>query len=342
MAINDKHIDDLIAKYLAGEVSQEEDLQLRHWMDESAENKKYFGDIQFVHDKAVASHKYIRVDAEKAWTKVKGQMTHGKTSAPDHKTKIISIQKWDWMRVAAIFILVIGCAAIIYKLTKKQAPETNIAYTISSKNSTLSHTFTGSTNVFLNKNTSLTIKQNRKERQKELTLSGEAFIQHKHSTDTALLVKANETLIRDIGTSFNVKAYPENSTIEVYVAEGEVAFYTDKLPGIVLNKGETGIYDKASQTFTKKSVVNQNTIAYKTRKFVFMGTRLIDALEELNTVYPEPITLKNPNLANCSITVTFDNESITSIVDILAETLGLKFVKTGHGYILDGTQCSSK
>lgn len=340
MTINSGHIDDLIAKYLAGEASHDEELLLRQWMDESAENKKYFGDIQFVHDKAIASHSYAKVNTEKAWDKVKSQMSHPAMVPMEQKSgKAINI--WKWMQVAAIFIVILSSAVYLYNSMGKSAKVT-AAYTITSSDSTVSRAIAINTSICLNKHTSLQINQNKAERRKELTLKGEAFIQHVHSSDTTLIVKADETLIRDIGTSFNVKNYEGSPTIEVYVNEGEVAFYTDKQAGIIISKGETGIFDKASRTFTKKANSNTNVISYKTKKFVFNNKKLTDALAELNAVYSEPITVKNPNLANCSITVTFDNESASSIVDIMAETLGLKVEKTDTGYALDGELCPSK
>lgn len=339
MAINKEHIDDLIAKYLAGEASHDEELLLRRWMDESAENKKYFGDIQFVHDKAVASHLYVKVDTESAWSKVKGQMKRPEVVSMEQLPKQRT-NPWKWMQAAAIFIVIL--TSVIYLYTNISKPAKAVAFTITSKDTAIDRAIAAQTKVFLNKNTTLTVAPSRKERKKILTLSGEAFIQHAHSGDTTILVKADETLIRDIGTSFNVKAYAGSPTIEVYVEDGEVAFYTNTQTGLTLVKGETGIYDKSSQTFRKKVNSNANVISYKTRRFVFANKKLADALSELNAVYNEPITVKNPNLANCSITVTFDNESTASIVDIMAETLGLKVIKTDAGYELDGELCPSK
>lgn len=340
MAIDSAHIDDLIAKYLAGEASHDEELQLRHWMDESDENKKYFGDIQFVHDKVIASHTYVKVNTEKAWEKVRGQMNHP-TVVPIEPKPEKSINIWKWMQVAAIFLVILSSAVYLYNSIGKSAKVTT-TYTITSTDTTVSRAIATNTSVYLNKHTTLQINQKKGERRKELTLKGEAFIQHAHTSDTTLIVKADETLIRDIGTSFNVKAYEGSTTIEVYVNEGEVAFYTDKQAGITIRKGETGIFDKTSRTFTKKANSNTNVISYKTKKFVFNNKKLADALAELNAVYSEPITVKNPNLANCSITVTFDNENASSIVDIMAETLGLKVEKTDTGYTLDGELCPSK
>jgi ferric-dicitrate binding protein FerR (iron transport regulator) len=341
LTTDDKHIDSLIAKYLAGEATQEEQLQLRQWMDESEENKKYFGDIRFVHDKAVASHRYVKVDTEKAWSSVKAQMK-GKNDPPQlQPKKKPAIYRTVWFRAAASLALIVGIAAIIYTLYKNPKQPELLTYSISSTDSTLTRTFNKTTQVVLNKNSKITFNHNRRNKTKELILSGEAYIQVKHSADTPLIVKAEETLIKDIGTSFNVKAYPGNSTIEVYVESGQVVFYTTLEAGINLTAGETGIYNRNTKSFRKSSTRNLNAISYTNHLFVFNHTRLAEVIDRLNSVYPESIVLENPVLEDCLLTVTFDHEAIDNIVDVIAETLGLRVRRTSNGYMLSGERCTS-
>jgi transmembrane sensor len=338
LAEDHTHIDNLIAKYLAGEATQEEQLQLRRWMEMSDDNHTYFSDICFVHNKAVASHPYVRVDAEKAWSKVKHQMKV--QEVPVQKLNTPPVYRIFRPSVAAAIVLLLGSAVLFYLLLTKPSP--SVIYSIASADSAVSHTFTGNTNIVLNRKSKVVFKQNKKEKKNELTLSGEAFIQVKHSPDTQLIVKAEETFIKDIGTAFNVKAYPGSNKIEVYVESGEVEFYTRNNPGIKLTKGKTGLYDKVSRTFHEIQPENANTLSYKTKLFVFKSTRLTDVIEQLNMVYPQNISLANPDLSDCTLTVTFDNEPISTIVDIIAETLGLQVSETINGYIINGEHCISQ
>lgn len=331
------HIDDLIAKYLAGEILPEEEQLLMQWIEASPENKKYFGDIQFVHNRAVASHKYVKVDTNKAWEKLHSQMKR----QPVVKTPIVAempVYKQLWFRVAASVVILAGLFSIIYNYWPAQggSPQTIV---IASNDSTLSRTISGSTKVVLNKQSKIIYNQKPGKKEVEVTLTGEAFIEVEHSKDTAFIVKAEETFIRDIGTSFNVKAYPASSTIEVYVESGEIAFYTEQSEGISIKAGETGIYNKETKQFSKAEVQNLNVVSYKTRIFFFSHTRLADVVNELNAVYPEVVTISNPKLADCTINVTFDNEPIQAVVNIIAETLGLQVTETGNGFILGGDHC---
>jgi transmembrane sensor len=340
LAADQTHIDNLIAKNLAGEASREEQQQLWQWMDESEDNQKYFGDIRFVHDKTVASHPYVRVDTGKAWDIVKQQMNGRIQKISGTKVENRPVYKITWPRIAAGLILLLGSTALFYLWLIK--PSLPVTYSIASADSSIRHTFINNTQVVLNRKSKIIFKQRRKEKKNELILSGEAFIQVKHSPDTQLIVMAEETFIKDIGTAFNVKAYPGSNKIEVYVESGEVEFYTSSNPGIRLSKGKAGLYDKVNKTFHEIHMGNANILSYKTKLFVFKNTRLADIIDQLNFVYPQNISLANPGLANCTLTVTFDNEPVGTIVDIIAETLGLQVSETAGGYIINGEHCISQ
>jgi ferric-dicitrate binding protein FerR (iron transport regulator) len=323
-----------VAKYLAGEATPQEHDLLQGWMSASADNRKYVDELRLVYEKAGSCRPSIPVDTEKAWQAVKAKMN--REPAPMVvKRKSYPFVRNRWMQAAAIFLLVLVSVGVFHLLSGKQQDE--FKYTIASNSLPVTHTFGGNAQVCLNKNSSIVFKQNKKEKKKELILSGEAFIHVTHASDTQLVVKAHETLIEDIGTSFNVKAVPGSPTVEVFVQEGEVSFFTNTQSGILLHKGETGIYCRKTKTFTKTNVANPNAVAYKTRKFVFVNTRLSDVIKQLNAAYPDAILLGDTKLGNQTITVTFNNEKTSSIVDVMSATLGLTVSKTEKGYLLNAS-----
>jgi ferric-dicitrate binding protein FerR (iron transport regulator) len=242
------------------------------------------------------------------------------------------------LRVAASIILIIGTTVIFYLLNNRN-PQLPVSLALNSNDSIITHQLPDNTKVVLNRNSKINYAFNAKAKKREIILSGEAFIEVKHSADTLMIVKTDDVFIRDIGTSFNVKAYPQSNTVEVFVETGEVLFYTSEQNSIRLQKGETGTYDKKLKTFSKLIAEDPNIIAFKTKIFVFNNTKLTDVIAALNNVYPETILLENPELANCTITVSFNDENIGSIVDIIAETLGLQTLSSDTGYIIRGKEC---
>lgn len=338
MTGNNKHIDSLIAKYLTGEISPTEKRSLREWIDHAPENRKYFEDLEYVHDKATTSYRYVRVNVEKAWEDLSHKMDEITTDKPVTKP-ISGIVKSTWLRIAASIIILVGLSFLLYTHFLR-SPKILQSEIIASNDSIKKVTLTQNTQIVLNKNTRVTYTATKKSR--KIKLSGEAFFNVKHSDRSSLVVEAGGTFIRDIGTSFNVKAIPGENTVEVYVESGKVKFYATKKQGISIIAGETGVYRKDTKQFTKKTKPNLNAIAYKTKIFVFRRARLADVVDQLNAVYPQTITLENPALSDCPITVKFENIDLHSAVEIIAETLGLQLAKTPNGFVLNGERCNSQ
>jgi transmembrane sensor len=337
LAADSKHIDYLITRYLAGESTVEERQQLEQWMNESEANSKYFNDNRFVHDKAVASHKLTRVNVDSAWDKLHRQMKSpfkGQTIQFARKEYLPWTQ---WLRVAASILILVGLSFWLYRVFLKPSEIKQIAITSSDK--TVNERLADNSKVVLNKKSKIVCSSQFGTKNRELSLSGEAYFEVRHSADTPFIVKADEVLIKDIGTAFNVKAYEKANTIEVFVESGEVLFYTSSNPGIKVRKGEKGIYEKATKNFYKTREIEVNVLSYKTKYFVFQNTSLVEVISQLNAIYPLSIRINNSALMNCKITVTFNNEDIGTIASVIAETLGLQVVKLPDGYILEGKSC---
>ncbi|NVO10713.1 MAG: FecR family protein [Bacteroidales bacterium] len=332
-----KHIDHLITRYLSGEASSTERLHLEQWLNESEINRKYFDQIKFIHEKATKTYPEIDFDVDKAWGNVKDQMKF----TPKVDIKVRKIQ-WGWLSVAASIVALIGISAIVYFNTgKKTIAPVSDDIAIASQDSSVSQKLPDKTQVYLNKKSKIAYSPNYGKKNREITLIGEAYFNATHSKDKPLTIKAEDTYIKDIGTSFNIKAYPNEDVIEVYVENGKVVFYSEKDSGITLVKGDVGVYSKKTNTFSKKIAVEPNILSYKTKSFTFINAKLLDVVRQLNSVYSTQIHLKNPDIERCTINVSFEDESIETIANVISETLNLKLSKTSEGYILDGVKCNN-
>lgn len=335
---NNPHIDNLIAKYLAGEITPDEAVQLQAWMESAPDHEKYFGDLRLIHDKATASHTYQRVDTEKAWDALQQKMDEKpkKMLIPDARGKRILK---GWAGIAASILVLLGLSGLLFNYLAGRREVVRTAVVVS-HDSIVKQTIDTTIQVALNRNSRLRYTATKRNRQAELT--GEAYFRVEHSAQAPLLVKAEGTLIEDIGTSFNVKALPGENSVDVSVETGEVRFFTKTNTGIHLKAGETGRYLKASNSFYILESPDLNATAYLTRSFVFRKARLEDVVAKLAGVYAARIELGNPMLADCTLTVAFQNEDIGYILDIIAETLDLTLTHTDTGFVLQGAACNSQ
>lgn len=324
-----EHMDDLIGKLLAGEATVREQEDVEAWLRLHEANQKYFDQIKTIFDKAASNTIQQQFDTDAAWRKVKGKLDGAgvRRIARDN-------EYWSVLRIAAGMIFVAVCIFAYRYLT----PETETIAIVSDK-TTVQDTLPDGSTAFLNKNSQISYEYNSRKKTRKVKLKGEAFFDVKHEEEKPFIIETEEVLIRDLGTTFNVKAYPESNNVEVIVESGEVQIYTLNDDGILLKAGEKGFYDKTLKAFSKIEKIDTNGLAYKTRVFSFNNTDLQSVVEMLNTIYDSKITLGNKALSNCHVTVNFNNDNLDLVVEILAETLNLKVTRNKDEIILDGTGC---
>ncbi|MEJ1241103.1 FecR domain-containing protein [Chryseolinea sp. T2] len=332
MERDQEQMDELIAKYLAGEASQEETAHVVAWQKESEVNRQYVEQFNAIFSHAASVKSFQSFDTDAAWLRVKSTL--------EKDTKVVqfpSPQKRDfnlyWKIAAGLLLTVL---AGVYFL--RQPVGTRDAVVVASHTETVSDTLPDGSNVFLNKESKITYAYDKKADERRVRLKGEAWFNVKHDKEKKFVIDIDGVLIRDIGTAFNVKA-PENSnTIEVVVSEGEVMFYTANDSGVYLREGAKGVYDKQLKKFTIEQP-EANVLAYKTRVFNFTNAELVNVVRQLNAVYNKQIEL-SPSLRFCRLTVGFNNEPLEEVVAIITETLGLKAIESNGKILLDGAGCA--
>jgi transmembrane sensor len=331
--IND-HIDELIGKYLAGEAVAEEIAFIESWANENEGNRKYFDQFKTIFRKAVEVRDYQTYDTDAAWTKMKQSLraSQGKSAVLPPPASANSFQ-FNW-RIAAAVVMVLGVGLFVYRISR---PAILTPIVVKSNTGTVSDTLPDGSSVVLNKQTQLAYTFDKTKKVHTVTLKGEAYFNIQHDSTKTFIVNVNGVMIKDIGTSFNVKAYPESNTVEVVVESGEVMFYTTTDSGVYLRANGKGIYNKTSKTFTIDQP-EENVLAYKTRFFTFSNSDLATVTEAINGVYDKEIVVSE-KIRNCHITVSFDNESQDEIVAIVAETLGLTVSESEGKIMLEGPGC---
>ena len=318
------NIEELIGKCLTGEASMDEQMQLGSWRIASPENEKHYQQLETIYQHAAKAYQSERYDVDAAWRNVKTK-TQG------------SKQFWLFQPVAlriAAGLAIMATASILFLWV--QSTDEVKPFLITSAQTVVHDTLPSGVPVVLNKQSQIEILTDKAKKQTKVKLTGEAEFNIKPGTQDKLVVQAEDAFIQHIGTHFNVKAYPEGN-IEVAVFEGRVKFYTEANDGIFIDAGGRGIYDKVSKTFTS-AAASANTQAYHTRQFTFENQNLKTITEQLNRVYDQKIIIPD-HLKPCLLTVSFHNEPLAEIAQILAETLGLTVTATPVGFQLDGSAC---
>lgn len=139
------------------------------------------------------------------------------------------------------------------------------------------------TEVWLNADTKLQYPTNYAEKDRLVSLNGEADFKVKHNAAKPFRVSAGNHVIEDVGTEFNVKAYANEGSTQTTLLEGAVKINDD----VTLQPG---------QQFANSKVVSANldeVMAWKNGSFYLDGRELGAVANELGRWYDVDVLFKN-------------------------------------------------
>jgi transmembrane sensor len=327
-----EHIDELIAKHLAKETSAEEEEILHNWIVNSEDSNAYYSEMKVIYEAAAKKAVEGKINVDAAWNTFSKRLQESETKKP-----IIKRLTLAFFSRAALFIFM---ASLAYFMYNRLSHQEKLIVLSSSASATYNHTLPDKTFVSLYPKSSIAYTSTFNKTNRELKLSGEAYFHVQHREDLPFIINAEKVFIKDIGTTFTVKAQPSDSTVMVHVIEGEVIFYSFQHAGITLLKNETGIYNQISQAFRKKDHHFAEPEVNQTLSFESARLRLV--IDTLNKVYHEHILLSCKKLESLELTAAFKEKTAIPIVETIAETFGLSVTSVNGTIILNGKDCKEQ
>lgn len=320
------HIDTLISKFLTGEASPEEAMQLEDWKEQSTENETYYKSFEKVF--VLTGNKNLQeINTDLAWKKIQA-------SEKNKVEKVIPLFQFKqiYRIAAAVLFISIGFSSYFYLRNNSKTQNLSFKSEETKKKITLSD----SSEMVLNAHSTLIVENGFNTKHRNVKLQGAAYFKVVHSEVLPFTISVNNLTIKDIGTAFFVNENTNNDTISINVDEGEVELSSGNNKKINLIAGEKAFFLKSTKEIIKNEAIDKKTIL----NFDFNNANLIEVVTQLNQAYQTNILLENEKLNNCTITTKFNNEKLEVILMIITETLGLTFENTPKGYLIKGEKCA--
>lgn len=301
-----------IAKYLANECSLEERQEVEKWLADSESNQQQFKRYQKAWETAQTTQNLCNPTLTKAWNNIS---TKCNLKQKDHS------QRNQWLAVAALFLGICMLSFLFTNTSQNNELENELVWKIVNTQPNEKTTFivlSDSTKIWLNKDSQLRYPEKYAQNKRQVYLKGEAFFDvAKNPNKSFEIIMENDVTVKVLGTSFNINTHQEN--IEVDVFSGKVAFGKDKNT-LNLLKGMRGVLNKSTENL-EKEILDENALAWKTGILTFRKTALKDVLKQLNTHYNANLLVES-NYQDKEVSVTFDNQTLSDVTEILELTLG--------------------
>jgi ferric-dicitrate binding protein FerR (iron transport regulator) len=319
------------------EASSDELDYVRGWVGLDPANERYFSDFKRIWAESRHLAIHSRINEEDAWQDFQQRIPAGSfdaggdTDMPDSQVVNMPLRRnYTWLRVAAVFITLLAGGWLYYRYGSKQ----DQYLSIHSNKNVLSDTLSEGTVVTLNKESSIRYSRLFAGDTRPVELEGEAFFNVTPDKNKPFIVHTQETSIRVLGTSFNVRNTGE--TTEVIVETGMVEV-TNGQHTVRVRAHEKAVIGKKDQPPVKEDIHDELYNYYRTNEFECNGTPLWRMVEKLNEVYKGHIVIGDTQLRDLPLTTTFrvGDESLDEILQVIAQTLKLKITRDGQKIILN-------
>ncbi len=321
---------DLIAKYFAGEYTQQECDNLFIWRDKNRENQLLFNQVKKDIELINLSKSMNKVNIESAWDKVKNRIQEDDQKLPVYHEKSTNFTLTTAFKYAAAILVIVGIGFISTRVYQKMSGEKITHEYASLAEQGKEIILPDGSKVVLNTNSKVSYPKIFTSNERKVKLEGEAYFDVTKNTEKPFIIEAEDAEVRVLGTSFNVNATIPGSKIEVFVETGLVQLSRKNRQDekILINPGDVGIL--SSNQLIKEKNRNENIMAWKTKEIVFREDNLKEVIQVLNNVYNTNIECNNREILDLKYTSTFRDQEIDSILNVICLTFNLKTEKEDH------------
>lgn len=335
---------DKIAKYLSDNMVPEEREDLFAWLEEDKANKAIFEESLEVWELTNAPEKPLKLDMDAAWSNMESRVTKQKQLEEVQSTlEVVSLLR-PLLRIAAAAILLV-MAGLWYFRDYEASKIKDAAIVLTSPLETTTIDLPDGSKVWLNKNSEL--KYEKLFEQRVVELKGEAFFEVAKKEGQRFEIYAGDSKTTVLGTSFNVRAYPEETFVEVAVATGKVHFSAtnQKENQAILTKTEYATYSKETTEVKKQLGAPLNAINWKNQELYLEGTTIGEVITSLERYFNIRIDVLNPVLLKCdwkSDKRKYTQPDLETLIQVLNFGTPHKFEKiTPTKYKVSGENCGN-
>lgn len=329
-------MEDLIFKYFEGNATTDELNKLSVWLDQSRSNKLVFATLKKVNIEIESNSSQNQSLVDKSYNKFLEHIeAHENLKNLEKKLTIKNTRK-NFLRYAAMIAVVLSIATGTFFLghgfyfpSEESYYEVEVPY--GGRSNIM---LPDGSEVWLNAGSRLKYSRQFGYNSREVFLEGEAFFNVEKSKHE-FIVHTSDLDIRVLGTSFNVKSYPDEDKIEATLIEGIIR--------IEREKADKPVFLKPKEKFTFQKSIKKSSV-YSTQELKKDDNAPVKELTVDEKIIPRIQIFENINTQECISwkegDLIFNKEPLEVLAKKLARKYDINFEFTDEGlknYSYSGT-----
>lgn len=237
-----------------------------------------------------------------------------------------SITVKSFFKYAAIVVVALSIGSVLTWITKPISTNVEQKFSYTSQMGSISNiVLPDSSVVWLNSDSKLDVLL--RNGQVYAYLEGEAYFDIKHDDKREFIVDLGTMKVKDLGTKFNIRHYPQDVLTRATLIEGEIEVLDNKDASIrKIVPGQAFMYHKSKSKYWVKDVDTELETAWTNGQFVFVDRRLEFICKELEKWYEVDFIITDEALALTKYScVLRRSTTVEQVLRLLELSSGIKY-----------------
>jgi transmembrane sensor len=338
----------LIVRYLDNSMEGGETEKLEQWLDSSNENRRILHAVDRIwkasEDKGQDSL-ISELNLENDWDSVLSQIS---AENPEEKrARVLRFRKLrkrqqfisGLLKVAAIVLVAFTSALITYHFaphTPAQVESQEVVFNeITTRAAERANVELGDgSKVMLNAESRLIMPDRFSQDKREVELHGHAFFDIKSDRRRPFYIKTENAVIEVIGTSFDVRSYPDDEDMLVIVKEGTVELRRVDDPDnrLIVNEGYLGQVSRTNGRIALEMVEEADFyFGWMEGRLIFRDTPLADVFRQIERWYDVKVQtdLSERDLRRKKFSADLKTRSVHEVLDVIEMSMNIEIKTDG-------------
>ena len=322
--------EDIINKYLTGQCSEEELVEVNAWMKESEENARQLFRMEEIYHLG----KFNQYADRKQMARAEKQLYKKLDEEKRKQNKILRMHRW--MKYAAMIavILVIGGGSGYWLYQNGNNQHMMVA--VANEGIVKEIILPDGTKVWLNNSATLKYPRGFSEKARNVYLDGEAYFEVTKNRHKPFTVQSDAMRVRVLGTTFNFKCDKNYQIAEVTLIEGEIEVKGNKEEGqIILAPGQRAELNKNNGRLTVKQVDAKMDAVWHDNLIPFQKADIFTISKALERFYDIKIILSPDMRADKTYSGVLKKKStIESVLKSLQNSISIDYKIVGNNIFI--------
>lgn len=309
---------EILYRFFNGTASFDEEVQIKHWMESSEENKQEFFRERHFHDALM----------------VISDSTIYTESNPKTNNQPRRVWMKEILKIASVVLLTLGSTIGVQNFLNSKQPKAMQTISVPA-GQYISLNLPDGTAVWLNSRSTLRYPVTFNSSERRIELDGEAYFEVAKNAKTPFIVNTQKHDVEVLGTKFNVESYSEKDNFITTLMEGKVQVYNQNTPKsrVVLTPNTKAVYENG--ILTVRYVNDYTPYRWKEGLICFQDASFTSILESFEKYYGVKVKVTNDRVNKYNYTGKFrQTDGVDYALRVLQRDIAFQYMKDDETQII--------